>query len=161
MKSNKGVLYKRNALLAWLLSFLVVSIIGPATAQEVPPPEATPGTLQFGQTNFTVAENAGQATITVTRTGGSDGSASVQVSTSDGTASAGQDYEAVSTTLTWADGDDAPKSFSVQILDNSTPEPNKTVSLNLSSVSGAALGTPSAATLVPSSRGTPTPMRLD
>ncbi|MFZ0254210.1 MAG: Calx-beta domain-containing protein [Gammaproteobacteria bacterium] len=152
---QKSAMRKRNHRFDVLLSFFVLFIVGPATAQE-----PTPGTLQFSQSNFTVAENTGQATISVTRSGGSDGAASVQVSTSDGTASAGQDYQAVSTTLNWGDGDSAPKTFTVQIIDNDTPEPNKTVSLNLSNAAGATTGEPSAATLTITNDDAATPGTL-
>src|SRR5207248_2137911 len=71
--------------------------------------DVEPGTLQLSSPTYSVAKNAGQATITVLRTGGSDGAVSVQLATSDGTATAGSDYTAVTQTVSFAAGDSAPK----------------------------------------------------
>ncbi len=122
--------------------------------------QLVPGTLQFSDSSFTVSESAGQATITVTRSGGSGGAASVSVTTSDGTAVGGEDYTPVNETLNWADGDTNPKTFSVPILQDSVVEPDQTVNLTLSNVSGAALGSPSTATLTITDDEAPPPLQV-
>jgi hypothetical protein len=109
------------------------------------------GSLQFSATNFIVTEgNSGtvNATITVTRTGGSSGSVGVSYGTQDGTAIAGSDYTTRFGTLTWANGDSAPKTFTVPIQGDTTVEPDETVNLLLAQpTGGAVLGNPSTATL--------------
>src|SRR6202012_795035 len=66
-----------------------------------PPPPTRPGSLAFSRTGFSVAENAGHATIVVQRTGGSDGAVSVQYATANGTATSGTQYRSASGTLSW------------------------------------------------------------
>jgi len=72
----------------------------------------------------------------------------VGYNTTDGTATAGQDYTAASGTLSWADGEDGIKSFSVTIAQDASDENNEFVNLHLTNpTGGATLGSPSAATL--------------
>ncbi len=97
--------------------------------------------------SYSVAENAGSATITATRTGGSGGGATVDYATSDGTAVDGSDYTAASGTLTWADGVAGPKTFTITIINDATVEGDETVDLTLSNVTGASLGAPSTGVL--------------
>ncbi len=62
----------------------------------------------------------GHFTLTFTRTGGSDGEVAVKVATSTAkgdTAKAGVDYEAVSETLVWEDGDAEPKTMDIELLE--------------------------------------------
>jgi len=114
------------------------------TENETPP---SAGTLQFSASNYSVAENAGPATITVTRTGGSDGAVSVDYASSDGSASAGNDYTVASGTLNFADGQESD-TFNVAILDDPDYEGNETLTLSLSNAtSSATLGNPASATL--------------
>ena len=68
----------------------------------------------------------------------------VDYATSDGTATAGEDYTAVSGTLTFALGE-TTKTVSVPIIDDSVSETDETFTLTLSSVSGALLGDAEAA----------------
>lgn len=56
----------------------------------------------------TVKEGAGSVTFAVNRSGSFDGAVSVQFATADGSAIAGQDYAAVSGTLSWAPSDSEP-----------------------------------------------------
>lgn len=108
-------------------------------------PAPSAGTVQFDSSVYSVNEG-GSATITVSRTGGSSGPASVNYSTSNGTAS-NADYTNVAGTLNWANGESGTKSFNVPITDDLLGEGNETVNLGLSGATGAALGSPSAATL--------------
>lgn len=106
------------------------------------------GTLQFSAANYSVDESGGSATITVTRTDGSEGAISVDYSTSDGTAIADSDYTLSIGTLSFADGDLTPQTFTVPITDDTVIEPNETVNLTLSNpAGGAVVGTPDAAVL--------------
>lgn len=110
-----------------------------------------PGAIAFSASTYSVAENVsgGKAAITVSRTGGSTGTVSVSYATSDGTATAGlgNDYTATSGTLTWLEGE-TDKTFEIDILADTTPEANETVTLLLSNPSGGAtLGMPNTARL--------------
>jgi len=97
-----------------------------------------PAKIQFSAATYSVSEGAGSETITVTRTGSSSGAASVEYATSDGTAKAGTNYQAASGSLVWADGDSAPKVFTIPLIDNGQPGSNLTVNLTLSSPGGDA-----------------------
>jgi hypothetical protein len=104
-----------------------------------------PGTIQLTMTAVSVAENVGTVTITATRTGGTDGAVSVTITSADGSAIAPGDYGAIpgGTMLSWADGDGAPKSINVSIVDDPDPEPDETFSVSISNpTGGAALGSP-------------------
>lgn len=99
----------------------------------------TPGSIRFTQTSYTVSEAGPKATITVSRVNGDDGAATVHWSAAAGTATAGSDFTAASGTLSWADGDDANKTFQVTIVNDTADESNETVNLTLSSATGATL----------------------
>lgn len=109
-------------------------------------PATTPaggiGALQFSSPTFGGAEG-GAVLITVDRVGGRRGIVSVSYSTSGGNATPGSDYVAVSGTLTWADGDDGAKSFSIALPDDTQVEATETFNVSLSRFTGgAAQGSP-------------------
>jgi hypothetical protein len=104
----------------------------------VPAAAAGPGVIKFDEATFEAAESAGSAVITVERSNGEDGAVSVHYATSDGTAVAGQDYTAASGTLSWADGDVSPKTFTIPLTDDSLAEGAETVHLALSNPTGGA-----------------------
>lgn len=117
-----------------------------ATVTIVDDDVASPGTLQFSSSTYSVNENGASVTITVTRTGGSSGAVGVSYSTSNGTATAGSDYTSTSGSLSWADGDTTDKAFTVNVTDDGTVEGNETFDTALSSpTGGASLGTPNTA----------------
>lgn len=64
--------------------------------------------LAAASVTVTVKEGAGSVTFAVNRSGSFDGAVSVQFATADGSAIAGQDYAAVSGTLSWAPSDSEP-----------------------------------------------------
>jgi hypothetical protein len=88
-------------------------------------------TYAFQSSLFSVAENAGHATITVARSGATNIASSVNYSTSDGTATA-LDYTPTTGSLNFAAGE-TQKTFDVNVTDDSTDEPNETVNLTLTS----------------------------
>jgi len=111
-----------------------------------PGPTPTPGTIALTESEVFTTEFEGNATLTVTRTGGSSGEVAVQYATTPGTATAGDDYTPVSGTITFADGDSAPKTILVPIEDDDVEEGPETLTVTLSSpTGGATLGTPAAA----------------
>ena len=108
-----------------------------------------PGTIQLTFSAANVGEAAGTVTVTATRTGGSDGAVSVTLNTVDGSAIAPGDYGAVAgAILSWADGDAAPKSLNITIVNDLLDEPNETFTATISNPQGgAALGSPATATI--------------
>lgn len=108
----------------------------------------SPGQISFTSATYSADESGGVAAVVVQRTGGSSGQASATVSVTGGTATGGADYQvAAPVTVSWQAGDPADKTVQITILDDSDVEPAETVSLNLSDPTGAALGSPTAATL--------------
>jgi parallel beta-helix repeat protein len=106
------------------------------------------GTLQFSTADYNVNEGDGSVTITVTRTGGSDGAVSVEYATTDDTATAPDDYTQTTGTLNWNDGDDADKTFTIDIIDDSTQENDETFIVSLGNpTGGAVLASPDTATI--------------
>ncbi|EIT72101.1 hypothetical protein WQQ_22380 [Hydrocarboniphaga effusa AP103] len=114
-----------------------VTIIDDDGGTEPPPPA---GRLQLGQTAYSVNEGAGQLSVTVTRVGGSAGAASIRYATVNGSAVAPGDYTASSGTLNWADGDSAPKTLNIAIVDDSLVEGAETFAITLGNASGAQAG---------------------
>jgi hypothetical protein len=92
----------------------------------------TAKTLQFLESNYTVSEAAGMATVTVERLGSATGTVSVFYGTSDGTAHAGSDYAAVSGMLVFADGQTSA-SFAVTVTQDSLVEGDEYFYLSLAS----------------------------
>lgn len=106
------------------------------------------GTIQLTVTAVAVDESGVTVTLTATRTIGSSGAVSVDFATADGTAMAPADYLAALGTLNWADGDTAPKTIEVTIVDDDLIEADETFTVTLSNPQGGAvLGANSTATV--------------
>lgn len=95
--------------------------------------------LQLSAADYATDESAGETVVTVTRSG-SAGAVSVDVATSDGTATAGSDYAAVATTVSFADGESAPRTVSIPIVPDMDVEDDETFDVTLSNAVGATLG---------------------
>lgn len=95
--------------------------------------------VQFDELTYSVAEGGGSIDIEVRRLYDNSGSVTVDYATSDGTATSGEDYVATQGTFSWADGDMIPKSFTIQILDDSLKEYDETINLVLSNPTGEAV----------------------
>ena len=106
----------------------------------------SPGQLSLSSDTYRAPEGTSDV-ITVNRTGGAAGAVSVSYATSDSTATSGSDYTPATGTLSWADGDNAPKTFPVPLLADVISEGNPEVfHLTLSSpTGGATLGSRSTA----------------
>lgn len=100
-------------------------------------PPGGAGTLGFSVASYEILEN-GAASITVNRVGGDNGQVQVDYDIVGGTAIAGTDYTNVSGTLTFADGD-VTESFIIPLTNDSTPERNKTINIQLSNATNGAL----------------------
>jgi hypothetical protein len=96
------------------------------------------GSLRFSSTNYVSTEQNGSATITVTRVGGTNGSMTVSYSTSPGTALAGNDYGAVSGSLTFTNGQTV-NTFQVPVDADGLPEFTESFTVSLTAAPGAAL----------------------
>jgi hypothetical protein len=108
------------------------------------------GTFSFSSAAYSVQEANTNATITVNRIGGTNGAVQVSYATvAGGTATNGVDYTSVSGALKWTNGESAPKTFTVPILNDGQAGPNETVNLALSNpTNNSALGVPSTAVLI-------------
>ena len=112
--------------------------------------EGNVGVVGFVETATTIREGAGNAVLTARRTGGSVGAVTVDVNLTDGTARSLDDYRQIDATVSWADGDTADKTITIQIENDSSAEFNETfhVSLSNSSTAGLALATTTASVLI-------------
>ena len=97
-----------------------------------------PGHLQFAASHHQVDETAGAVTLTLTRSGGFDGTVSVQFATADGLATAPVNYAATNGTVTWADGEAAPKFIQIPIVDDQVYRGNQSFTVLLSNPAGGA-----------------------
>ena len=103
---------------------------------------ASPGVIQFTSSSYSVAENApGYVTLYVHRTGGVSGSADVNYTSSNGTAIQHVNYTGSYGTLSWANNDGLPKSFTIGIIDDGIWTPNLKFSSSLYNETGSTLGT--------------------
>ena len=100
------------------------------------------GTLSLDYATDTMLEHRTK-TFAVNRSGGSAGTVSVDYATSDGTAIAGVDYTATSGTLSWADGDMAPKMISITTLADFIQDNGETINITLSNPVGTTFAGPS------------------
>ena len=106
------------------------------------------GTIALSSTTYAVTQGTAAVNIMVSRSGGSAGAVGVAYATSNGTASSGSDYTASTGTLSWADGDTTPKSFTVAISNATAFSGTKTFGVTLSAPSGGSvLGSPATATV--------------
>jgi len=98
------------------------------------------GELRLVSPVLNVPEGAASSGIDlmVTRTDGHTGEVSVKIKTSDGTATAPSDYQSLNTTLTFADGDDAPKFVNVPLVYSTAAEGDETFTVTLSDATGCA-----------------------
>ena len=96
-------------------------------------------TVAFSQAEYSIQEPANRALITVERTGNINQTVSVDYITSDDYARSGLDYTAVSGTLTFAPGE-TTKTFNIPIINDSLPELNETLNINLNNAVGIDLG---------------------
>jgi hypothetical protein len=115
-------------------------VTGPASSVSFDiTPSVAAGVLEFAATTLKVSKTAGWATLTVNRTGETAGAVSVNYETGDSSAVAGTHYTAATGTLSWADGDSAPKTFTVPVISTATPQLPRQFKVTLSNPSGGGL----------------------
>lgn len=101
---------------------------------------ATTQTVQLQAVNYSISEGGRSVNIPVVRQGGTTGKVSVKYATLANTAKATSDYTSKSGTVTWLAGDASIKNISVPIVNNRIKESTETFTVQLSSPSGAVLG---------------------
>jgi len=99
------------------------AIIGDNTAASIVLTPDNLGKVSMVTNSVTVDEDAGTVSIQVARTDGSDRAITVNYSTQAGSASA-DDFTASSGEISWDDGDNATKTISIAINDDSSDEQN-------------------------------------
>ena len=114
---------------------IATSAAGDSTPSDEASFEAVAGYFEFDATFTKASKTAGVASIPVKRFGGSTGVVSVNYATSNSSALAGTHYTATSGTLTWADGDTAPKNIDIPLIDSGSPQQPRQFRLTLSSPS--------------------------
>ena len=105
--------------------------------------------VSFLSANYSIPKNTvnGVATIDIIRQGTTSGSCTVNfLTTTNGTAVIGTDYFPTNVTVTFNPGD-TDKTIQIPIINNTLPEGNTTVTMQLTNVTGALLDNPSNAVL--------------
>lgn len=103
----------------------------------------------FAQTALIANEVDGSVSIDVRRSGNTDEALSVRVISIDGTATSPDDYIAVDTILSWAAGESADKTVSVNIVNDANVDGDHTFSLRLlDGVGGAVIPLDASITLI-------------
>lgn len=100
--------------------------------------DAHAGFFDLPVTRQKVSKTAGSTSVTINRFGGVTGAVSVNFATSDSSALAGTHYQPTNGTLTWADGDLAPKTVTVPILNAAPQQAARQFRLTFSSPSAGA-----------------------
>lgn len=102
-------------------------------------PSPSPGSIALTSSAASVSQNSTNIVVTVVRSNGTNGIVSVSFATSNQTATAGHDYTAVSTTVTWGDGVFGPQTVNVPILQSGdTATTNRTFLVTISGATGGA-----------------------
>lgn len=106
-----------------------------------------PGTLEFSAADYVVTEGNTNVAVQILRSGGTTGQLNVDFLTANGTATATKDYQALSTNVTFLDGESV-KTVLVRVLDDTFVEDNETVLLALTNIVGeGTLGAQSSSTI--------------
>jgi uncharacterized delta-60 repeat protein len=114
-------------------------VLAPQSCGLGPGPLPEAGTIQFDAAGFTQLEGSRSPSIVITRTGGTAGAVTATLTSSNGTATAGTDYEPVSLTVFFNDGDAQSRDLALPLLDDQAhSEPDKSVILTLSQPGGCA-----------------------
>ena len=121
--------YKRNDNGDGFLDQLSLRVAGAVTPE--------PGNIRLETSTISADEGDGTVRVRVDRTDGSDGEITVDYSTVAGSAAVGTDFEAVSGTLTFADGQ-AQQFVDITLLDDNTPEDLETFAFVIDNVQGGA-----------------------
>jgi len=97
-----------------------------------------PGTFFFERVSYTVNEADGTLDIQINRSFGAAGQITLDVASSDGSALSGGDYQTISSTLVFAEGE-RNQTFSVTLVDDAVEEQTESFTLSLSQPSDGEL----------------------
>jgi Calx-beta domain len=125
----------------------LVQVPPPANVQPAPlcagGTDPAAGMLQFESAQFYTSEArvAGTTLVSITRSGGGKGEVSAAITTQYATAHSGTDYQTVSTIVRFDAGEQGKRYLAIPIIDNKTPEADRSLTVNLSDPRGCvALG---------------------
>ena len=99
------------------------------------------GIIAMGASAYSVGEATGQTLVAIERTGDLSGAVTVTYGVAGGTATAGSDFVAATSTVSFAPGQ-ATAFVPVTILDDAAGEPTETVTVSIINVSSGFLGAP-------------------
>jgi hypothetical protein len=119
--------------------------IGKSRESVEPTPVASQ--ISWSASTYSIDESVGVVELTLLRSAGTAGEVQVDYSTADGSAVAGADYTAASGTVTFADGDAAPKTVQIAVIDDTLYEAEETFTVSLTAISGGTLATPATAAI--------------
>jgi uncharacterized delta-60 repeat protein len=125
------------------LFLVLTNVAGPATLGRsstfvtIVDNETGPGTLSFGASAYSVAEDGGQIGVSIVRAGGFAGAVSVTFYTINVTATGGADHEAAEGILTFAEGE-TNKTLQIRIFDDALVEGDEIFLVALTNVTGGA-----------------------
>ncbi len=100
--------------------------------------DTQPGRLSLAASTPTVTESVGNARVVISRNSGTDGAVSVDLTVVPGSASAGRDYQLVSMTLSWGDGDSRSIPVDIPIVNDQSREGAELFSVRLANPTGGA-----------------------
>jgi YD repeat-containing protein len=107
----------------------------------------SPGSLNIVTASATYPESQGAVPVTLRRSGGVAGTVSVTVALGFNGSANSSDANLSASSVTWANGDSADKTVTVNIVNDTTLEPTETFTLAISAPTGnAGLGSPSSIT---------------
>ena len=109
---------------------------------------AGPGEVRIASDTYAADENTATALVTVERLRGEQGAVSALVTVSGASATDGTDFVGGATTVSFADGEMGTKTVAVPLVNDALVEGDESCVVALSSVSGAATGSRTAATLL-------------
>jgi Calx-beta domain len=115
------------------------------------------GNVSLSAPTFSVSQNAGGVTIAVNRTNGAAGAAAVFYATANVSAIAGTDYTAEHGMLSWANGDAAPKTFTIPVSNAKPISGSKTFAVALATAEDVVLGSPTSAIVTIHGNAAPPP----
>jgi hypothetical protein len=98
------------------------------------------GKAELSTTAISVLETNGQVDVEVTRQGGSESELNVTYALESDTAVAGEDFEALTGTLSWQEGDTSARTISVTLLNDTASEDTEQFSIVLSADDANLLG---------------------
>jgi uncharacterized delta-60 repeat protein len=100
---------------------------------------SAPGRVGFTNTFRSAEETEPSISYTVRRTGGRSGAVSVSYATTAGEAQPGADFESISGTLSWNDGEADDQTLTIDLIDDSDAESGESFTLSLTDPTGGAV----------------------